>query len=207
MRGSIAVTWSSLSSICPIFPRCQLLVRPETAGCALRQQARTRAHPASDPPHGVRLAGWRRTNGDNVAKIGWLLRLLFLGSSVVQEPALAALCPVSARSRRPSSPWSPWGGTIAESAIKDMIHRAKRLGDAMGTRRREREARLRAAGFEGTGRGATDDESRHKGGAHALATRLESGVANPFRLLPAAQHRSCSPPRCTGPHLPPVREC
>ena len=38
--------------------------------------------------------------------------------------------------------------TIAESAVRDAIYRAKGLGDAMDTRRRQREARLRAAGFE-----------------------------------------------------------
>ena len=38
--------------------------------------------------------------------------------------------------------------TIAEATAKEAIHRAKALGDAMDSQRKEREARLRAAGFE-----------------------------------------------------------
>ena len=45
--------------------------------------------------------------------------------------------------------------TIGESGVRDAMYRAKGLGEAMDTRRRKREARLRAAGFE-----EPDDETR-----------------------------------------------
>ena len=79
------------------------------------------------------------------------------------NPGLASLVFPRITSRNPlfprfvRSPLDPGGQalldllgeeTIAQSAVKDAIHRAKGLGDAMDTRRRQREARLRAAGFE-----------------------------------------------------------
>ncbi len=87
-------------------------------------------------------------NADNVARIGQLLRL-------VSQARVSSTNPLFPRFVR--SPLDPKGqalldllgeGTIAESAVKNAIHRAKGLGDTMDTRRRQREARLRAAGFE-----------------------------------------------------------
>lgn len=96
-------------------------------------------------------------NADNVARIGQLLRLVFQARVSSRNPLLP---------RFVRSPLDPGGQalldlldeeTIAESAIGDVIRRAKGLGDAMDTRRRQREARLRAAGFE-----EPDDEQRAK---------------------------------------------
>ena len=87
-------------------------------------------------------------NADNVARIGQVLRL-------VSQARVSSRNPLFPRFVR--SPLDPGGQalldllgeeTIAESAVKDAMHRAKGLGDAMDTRRRQREARLRAAGFE-----------------------------------------------------------
>lgn len=84
-------------------------------------------------------------NPGNVARIGQLLRL-------VSQARVSSRNPRFVR-----SPLDPGGQalldllgeeTIAESAVNDAMHRAKGLGDAMDTRRRQREARLRAAGFE-----------------------------------------------------------
>ena len=87
-------------------------------------------------------------NADNVARIGQLLRLVSQARFSSRHPLLP---------RFVRSPLDAGGKalldllgeeTIAESAVRDAMHRAKRLGDAMDTRRRQREARLRAAGFE-----------------------------------------------------------
>ena len=53
--------------------------------------------------------------------------------------------------------------TFVEPAVRDAIHRAKRLGEAEDTRRRQREARLRTVGFE-----EPDDET----GTRNLATNV-----------------------------------
>ena len=87
-------------------------------------------------------------NADNVARIGQLLRL-------VSQARVSSRNPLFPRFVR--SPLDAGGQAlldllddeiIAEPAVRDAIHRAKGLGDAMDTRRRQREARLRAAGFE-----------------------------------------------------------
>ena len=102
-------------------------------------------------------------NPDNVARIGQLLRL-------VSQARVSSRNPLFPRFVR--SPLDPGGQalldllgeeTIAESAVKDAMHRAKGLGDAIDTRRRQREARLREAGFE-----EPDDDQRTRN----LATNL-----------------------------------
>ena len=94
-------------------------------------------------------------NTDNVARIGQLLRL-------VAQARVSSRNPLFPRFVR--SPLDAGGQalldllgeeTIAEPVVRDAIHRAKGLGDAMDTRRRRREARLRAAGFE-----EPDEETR-----------------------------------------------
>jgi transcriptional regulator with XRE-family HTH domain len=96
-------------------------------------------------------------NADNVARIGQLLRLVLQARVSSRSPLLPRFV------RSPLDPGSQAlldlldEETIAESAIGDVIRRAKGLGDAMDTRRRQREARLRAAGFE-----EPDDEQRTK---------------------------------------------
>ncbi len=92
--------------------------------------------------------GGGQPNVDNVARIRMLLRLL-------SEARVSASNPLLPRSVR--SPIEPegqllldllCGETIDETAVKHAIQRAKALGDAMDARRKERESRLRAAGFE-----------------------------------------------------------
>ncbi|MYA17145.1 MAG: hypothetical protein F4Z28_10445 [Gammaproteobacteria bacterium] len=87
-------------------------------------------------------------NVDNVARIGQLLRL-------VSQARVSSRNPLFPRFVR--SPLDAGGPalldllgeeTIGEPAVRDAIQRAKGLGDALDTRRRRREARLRAAGFE-----------------------------------------------------------
>lgn len=99
--------------------------------------------------------GGGEPNTDNIARIGQLLRLVF-------QAGVSARNPLFPRFVR--SPLDPGGRalldllgeeTIVEWAARDVIRRAKGLGDAMDTRRRQREARLRAAGFE-----EPDDETR-----------------------------------------------
>ena len=94
-------------------------------------------------------------NADNVARIGQLLRLVSQGRVSSRNP----LFPRFVR-----SPLDAGGAalldllgeeTIGEPAVRDAIQRAKGLGDALDTRRRQREARLRAADFE-----ESDDETR-----------------------------------------------
>lgn len=94
-------------------------------------------------------------NADNLARIGQLLRLVFRARVSSRNPLLPRLV---------RSPLDPGGealldllgeDNIAESAIRNVIFRAKRLGDAMDAQRRQREARLRAAGFE-----EPDEETR-----------------------------------------------
>ena len=103
-------------------------------------------------------------NADNVARIGQLLRL-------VAQARVSSRNPLFPRFVR--SPLDAGGQAlldllgdevIAEPAVRDAIHRAQGLGDAMDSRRRQREARLRAAGFE-----EADDETR--------AGNLETSVA------------------------------
>ena len=94
-------------------------------------------------------------NADNVARIGQLLRLVAQARVSSKNPLLP---------RFVRSPLDAGGQAlldllgeedIAESAVKNVLHRAKGLGDAMDALRRQREARLRAAGFE-----EPDDETR-----------------------------------------------
>ena len=87
-------------------------------------------------------------NADNVSRIQTVLRLLsgsrvsagnplfprFVRSAV--EPGDQALLDLLCEE------------TIAEANVREAIHRTKALGDAVDTQRKEREARLRAAGFE-----------------------------------------------------------
>ena len=96
-------------------------------------------------------------NADNVARIGQLLRLVLQARVSSRNPLLP---------RFVRSPLDPGGQalldllgekTIAESAIGDSIHRAKELGGTMDTQRGQREARLRAAGFE-----EPDEETRKR---------------------------------------------
>ena len=96
-----------------------------------------------------------RPNADNVSRIQALLRLL-RESRVTSANALFP--------RFVRSPLEPGGRplldvlaeeTIDEAAARNAIERAKGLGDAIHAQRDEREARLRAAGFE-----EPDDEQR-----------------------------------------------
>ena len=102
-------------------------------------------------------------NADNVARIGQLLRL-------VAQARVSSRNPLFRRFVR--SPLDAGGQalldllgeeTLGEPAVRAAMHRAKGLGDAMDTRRRQREARLRAAGFE-----EPNDETRTRN----LATNL-----------------------------------
>ena len=103
-------------------------------------------------------------NADNVARIGQLLRL-------VAQARVSSRNPLFPRFVR--SPLDAGGQalldllgdeTIAEPVVRDAIHRAKGLGDAMDTHRRQREVRLCAVGFE-----EPDEETR--------AGNLETSVA------------------------------
>ena len=58
--------------------------------------------------HGVRLAGRRRTQRGQRREDRTTAAVCGPGSSLVQEPALPALCPVSARCRRPGPPRPSW---------------------------------------------------------------------------------------------------
>ena len=87
-------------------------------------------------------------NADNRLRIRTLLR-------VMSESRVSASSPLLPRFVR--SPAEPANRppldllceeTIEEAVAKDAIRGAKALGDAMHSRRQEREARLRAAGFE-----------------------------------------------------------
>ena len=87
-------------------------------------------------------------NGDNRSRIRTLLRL-------VSECRVSARSPLFPRFVR--SALEPGDRSLLELlgeeridgvAAKDVIRRAKALGDAMDSRREEREAELRAAGFE-----------------------------------------------------------
>ena len=87
-------------------------------------------------------------NTDNVARIRALLQLF-------SEARISASDPLFPRFVRSSL--EPGGRslldalceeTIVEATVKNAIHRAKALGDAMDTRREIREARLRQAGFD-----------------------------------------------------------
>ena len=87
-------------------------------------------------------------NAENVSRIGTLLRLL-------RESRVSPAKPLLPRSIR--SPLEPGGRplldalseeTIDEANLRSAIRRAKALGDAIDSRREEREASLRAAGFE-----------------------------------------------------------
>lgn len=87
-------------------------------------------------------------NADNVSRIQTLLRLL-------RESRVSPANPLFPRFVR--SPLESGGRpllealgeeTIDEANLRSAIRRAKALGDAIDSRREEREARLRAAGFE-----------------------------------------------------------
>ena len=91
-------------------------------------------------------------NADNRSRIGTLLRLVSAcrvsaGSPLVPRFLRSALEPVD------RSLLELLGEeTIDEVTAKDVIRRAKALGDAMDAQREEREGRLREAGFEEPGR-------------------------------------------------------
>ncbi len=87
-------------------------------------------------------------NADNVSRIEMLLRLL-------RESRVSPANPLFPRFVR--SPLEPGGRpllealsqeTIDEANLRSAIRKAKAVGDAIDSRREEREARLRAAGFE-----------------------------------------------------------
>ena len=92
---------------------------------------------------------------DNVSRIRKLLRLL-------REYRVSSANPLFPRFVR--SALEPGGrplldvlveGAIDDAAVRSAVERAKALGDAIHSRREEREARLRTAGFE-----EPDDEQR-----------------------------------------------
>lgn len=94
-------------------------------------------------------------NADNVSRIQTLLRLL-------RESRVSPANPLFPRFVR--SALEPGGRplldvlveeTIDEAAVRSVVEKAKALGDAIHSRSEEREARLRAAGFEDP-----DDEQR-----------------------------------------------
>ena len=96
-------------------------------------------------------------NADNVARIGRLLRLVFQARVSSRNPLLPRFVRSPLDSRGQALLDLLGEETIAESAVRDSIHRAKELGGAMDTQRRQREARLRAAGFD-----EPDEETRKR---------------------------------------------
>ena len=87
-------------------------------------------------------------NADNVSRIQTVLRLLSGSRVSAGNPLFPRFVRSAVKPGDQALLDLLCEETIAEANVREAIHRTKALGDAVDTQRKEREARLRAAGFE-----------------------------------------------------------